>query len=135
MAVTDAYEWFNRCRQVASALRSSVSSTFGPCGHDKLLVSSASKVLITNSGYSILSSLLVQHPGTLSITYLYTLLTELKLLGFEILCIVAKVILDSVKRHSDCYGDGSTSLVIMIATAFDEVLLAHMRAAMHPSCC
>jgi chaperonin GroEL (HSP60 family) len=78
--------------QVCEALERVIATSFGPYGRDKLLVNDTSKMLITNSGYTILGSLVVTHP-------------------------VARTILDSIRVHNKRYGDGTCSIILMLSSA------------------
>src|SRR4030043_1031197 len=65
-----------------------VKSTLGPCGMDKMLVSSMGDVSITNDGATIMKELDVQNPA-------------------------AKMLVEVAKAQDNEVGDGTTSAVII----------------------
>ena len=66
----------------------SVKSTLGPCGMDKMLVTSMGDVAITNDGATIMKELDVQHPA-------------------------AKMLVEVAKAQDNEVGDGTTTAVIL----------------------
>ncbi|MBK5134138.1 thermosome subunit, partial [Candidatus Bathyarchaeota archaeon] len=72
----------------AKVIAESVKSTLGPCGMDKMLVTSFGDVAITNDGATILKELEVQHPA-------------------------AKMLVEVAKAQDDEVGDGTTTAVIL----------------------
>jgi len=65
-----------------------VKSTLGPCGMDKMLVSSMGDVAITNDGATIMKELDVQHPA-------------------------AKMLVEVAKAQDNEVGDGTTTAVVL----------------------
>jgi chaperonin GroEL (HSP60 family) len=53
---------FAHVNQAVGAICGTVSASFGPFGNDQLLLSSTNKVVITNSGHTVLDALVVAHP-------------------------------------------------------------------------
>ena len=72
----------------AKIISESVKSTLGPCGMDKMLVTSFGDVAITNDGATILKELEVQHPA-------------------------AKMLVEVAKAQDNEVGDGTTTAVIL----------------------
>ncbi len=72
----------------AKIIAESIKSTLGPCGMDKMLVTSFGDVAITNDGATILKELEVQHPA-------------------------AKMLVEVAKAQDDEVGDGTTTAVIL----------------------
>ena len=72
----------------AKAVAEAVKSTLGPCGMDKMLVSSMGDVAITNDGATIMKELDVQHPA-------------------------AKMLVEVAKAQDNEVGDGTTTAVIL----------------------
>ena len=72
----------------AKIVAESVKSTLGPCGMDKMLVSSMGDVAITNDGATIMKELDVQHPA-------------------------AKMLVEVAKAQDNEVGDGTTTAVIL----------------------
>lgn len=81
----------NACQQVASTIR----TTLGPRGMDKLIIDSKGAVTITNDGATILKKLDVVHP-------------------------VARTIVDIAKSQDAEIGDGTTSVVVLAAEILRE---------------
>ena len=72
----------------AKIIAESVKSTLGPCGMDKMMVTSFGDVAITNDGATILKELEVQHPA-------------------------AKMLVEVAKAQDNEVGDGTTTAVIL----------------------
>jgi archaeal chaperonin len=72
----------------AKMVAEAVKSTLGPCGMDKMLVSSMGDVAITNDGATIMKELDVQHPA-------------------------AKMLVEVAKAQDNEVGDGTTTAVIL----------------------
>src|SRR4030067_3485557 len=72
----------------AKIVAESVKSTLGPCGMDKMLVSSMGDVAITNDGATIMKELDVQHPA-------------------------AKMLVEVAKAQDNEVGDGTTTAVVL----------------------
>jgi thermosome len=72
----------------AKIVADAVKSTLGPCGMDKMLVSSMGDVAITNDGATIMKELDVQHPA-------------------------AKMLVEVAKAQDNEVGDGTTTAVIL----------------------
>ena len=72
----------------AKIVAEAVKSTLGPCGMDKMLVTSFGDVAITNDGATILKELDVQHPA-------------------------AKMLVEVAKAQDNEVGDGTTTAVIL----------------------
>jgi thermosome len=72
----------------AKIVAESVKSTLGPCGMDKMLVTSMGDVAITNDGATIMKELDVQHPA-------------------------AKMLVEVAKAQDNEVGDGTTTAVIL----------------------
>jgi len=72
----------------AKIVAEAVKSTLGPCGMDKMLVSSMGDVAITNDGATIMKELDVQHPA-------------------------AKMLVEVAKAQDNEVGDGTTTAVIL----------------------
>jgi len=66
-------------------LSDAVAPSLGPAGCDALMRSQSGAAILTNSGAAILQNLTVKHP-------------------------ILRVMLNTIKRHADIYGDGSTSM-------------------------
>lgn len=81
----------NACQLVASTIR----TTLGPRGMDKLIIDGKGTVTITNDGATILKKLDVAHP-------------------------VAKTIVDIAKSQDAEIGDGTTSVVVFAAEFLKE---------------
>jgi thermosome len=72
----------------AKIVSETVKSTLGPCGMDKMLVTSFGDVAITNDGATIMKELDVQHPA-------------------------AKMLVEVAKAQDNEVGDGTTTAVIL----------------------
>src|SRR3989337_4051898 len=72
----------------AKIVAETVKSTLGPCGMDKMLVTSFGDVAITNDGATIMKELDVQHPA-------------------------AKMLVEVAKAQDNEVGDGTTTAVIL----------------------
>src|SRR4030067_649843 len=72
----------------AKIVAESVKSTLGPCGMDKMLVSSFGDVAIANDGATIMKELDVQHPA-------------------------AKMLVEVAKAQDNEVGDGTTTAVVL----------------------
>jgi thermosome len=72
----------------AKTVAEAVKSTLGPCGMDKMLVTSMGDVAITNDGATIMKELDVQHPA-------------------------AKMLVEVAKAQDNEVGDGTTTAVIL----------------------
>jgi len=72
----------------AKIVAETVKSTLGPCGMDKMLVSSFGDVAITNDGATIMKELDVQHPA-------------------------AKMLVEVAKAQDNEVGDGTTTAVVL----------------------
>jgi chaperonin GroEL (HSP60 family) len=72
----------------AKIVAEAVKSTLGPCGMDKMLVSSFGDVAITNDGATIMKELDVQHPA-------------------------AKMLVEVAKAQDNEVGDGTTTAVVL----------------------
>src|SRR4030066_1343123 len=72
----------------AKIVAESVKSTLGPCGMDKMLVSSMGDVAITNDGATIMKELDVQPPA-------------------------AKMLVEVAKAQDNEVGDGTTTVVVL----------------------
>src|SRR3972149_7666764 len=72
----------------AKIVAEAVKSTLGPCGMDKMLVSSFGDVAITNDGATIMKELDVQHPA-------------------------AKMLVEGAKAQDNEVGDGTTTAVVL----------------------
>src|SRR5450759_724310 len=72
----------------AKMVAEAVKSTLGPCGMDKMLVTSMGDVAITNDGATIMKELDVQHPA-------------------------AKMLVEVAKAQDNEVGDGTTTAVIL----------------------
>ena len=72
----------------AKIVAETVKSTLGPCGMDKMLVTSMGDVAITNDGATIMKELDVQHPA-------------------------AKMLVEVAKAQDNEVGDGTTTAVIL----------------------
>jgi thermosome len=72
----------------AKIVAEAVKTTLGPCGMDKMLVSSFGDVAITNDGATILKELDVQHPA-------------------------AKMLVEVAKAQDNEVGDGTTTAVVL----------------------
>ena len=72
----------------AKVVAEAVKSTLGPCGMDKMLVSSMGDVAITNDGATIMKELDVQHPA-------------------------AKMLVEVAKAQDNEVGDGTTTAVVL----------------------
>lgn len=81
----------NACQMVASTIR----TTLGPRGMDKLIIDAKGAVTITNDGATILKKLDVAHP-------------------------VARTIVDIAKSQDAEIGDGTTSVVVFAAEFLKE---------------
>ena len=78
-------------KSVASTLRSSL----GPKGLDKLLVSPDQEVTVTNDGATILEKMEVQHP-------------------------VAKLMVELSQSHDNEVGDGTTGIVVLAGALLEQ---------------
>jgi thermosome len=72
----------------AKIVAEAVKSTLGPCGMDKMLVTSMGDVAITNDGATIMKELDIQHPA-------------------------AKMLVEVAKAQDNEVGDGTTTAVIL----------------------
>ena len=72
----------------AKIVAETVKSTLGPCGMDKMLVSSMGDIAITNDGATIMKELDVQHPA-------------------------GKMLVEVAKAQDNEVGDGTTTAVIL----------------------
>src|SRR4030042_496764 len=72
----------------AKIVAEAVKSTLGPCGMDKMLVTSFGDVAITNDGATIMKELDVQHPA-------------------------AKMLVEVAKAQDNEVGDGTTTAVVL----------------------
>jgi thermosome len=72
----------------AKTVAETVKSTLGPCGMDKMLVSSLGDVIITNDGATIMKELDVQHPA-------------------------GKMLVEVAKAQDNEVGDGTTTAVVL----------------------
>src|SRR5512135_2338862 len=72
----------------AKIVAEAVKTTLGPCGMDKMLVSSMGDIAITNDGATIMKELDVQHPA-------------------------AKMLVEVAKAQDNEVGDGTTTAVIL----------------------
>jgi len=72
----------------AKIVAEAVKSTLGPCGMDKMLVTSMGDVAITNDGATIMKELDVQHPA-------------------------AKMLVEVAKAQDNEVGDGTTTAVVL----------------------
>ncbi|HEX9861747.1 MAG TPA: thermosome subunit beta [Candidatus Bathyarchaeia archaeon] len=72
----------------AKIVAETVKTTLGPCGMDKMLVSSMGDVAITNDGATIMKELDVQHPA-------------------------AKMLVEVAKAQDNEVGDGTTTAVVL----------------------
>jgi chaperonin GroEL (HSP60 family) len=72
----------------AKIVAETVKSTLGPCGMDKMLVTSFGDVAITNDGATIMKELDVQHPA-------------------------AKMLVEVAKAQDNEVGDGTTTAVVL----------------------
>ncbi len=72
----------------AKIVAETVKTTLGPCGMDKMLVSSTGDVAITNDGATIMKELDVQHPA-------------------------AKMLVEVAKAQDNEVGDGTTTAVVL----------------------
>jgi len=81
----------NACQLVASTIR----TTLGPRGMDKLIIDGKGAVTITNDGATILKKLEVVHP-------------------------VARTLVDIAKSQDSEIGDGTTSVVVLAAEILKE---------------
>ncbi len=72
----------------AKIVAEAVKTTLGPCGMDKMLVSSMGDVAITNDGATIMKELDVQHPA-------------------------AKMLVEVAKAQDNEVGDGTTTAVVL----------------------
>lgn len=72
----------------AKVIAETVKTTLGPCGMDKMLVSSTGDVAITNDGATIMKELDVQHPA-------------------------AKMLVEVAKAQDNEVGDGTTTAVVL----------------------
>jgi thermosome len=72
----------------AKIVAEAVKTTLGPCGMDKMLVSSLGDVAITNDGATIMKELDVQHPA-------------------------AKMLVEVAKAQDNEVGDGTTTAVVL----------------------
>ena len=72
----------------AKIVAETVKTTLGPCGMDKMLVTSMGDVAITNDGATIMKELDVQHPA-------------------------AKMLVEVAKAQDNEVGDGTTTAVVL----------------------
>ena len=72
----------------AKIVAETVKSTLGPCGMDKMLVSSMGDITITNDGATIMKELDVQHPA-------------------------GKMLVEVAKAQDNEVGDGTTTAVVL----------------------
>ncbi|GKT15427.1 T-complex protein 1 subunit alpha [Aduncisulcus paluster] len=91
----------------ASGVATSVRSTYGPVGCDKLLVSVVGDVLITNDGATIVSHLSEKHPA-------------------------ARHIIEAAGRQDEEVGDGTTSVVLLTADLLQRATVLVSRGV-HPT--
>src|SRR5262245_5565781 len=66
-------------------------------GRDKMLVSATNRVVLTNSGYSILQSLITEHP-------------------------ICRYLISIITQHSARYGDGATALTLSIHASLQQMI-------------
>lgn len=78
-------------KSIASTLRSSL----GPKGLDKLIVSPDQEITVTNDGATILDKMEVQHP-------------------------VAKLMVELSKSHDNEVGDGTTGIVVLAGALLEQ---------------
>jgi T-complex protein 1 subunit epsilon len=78
-------------RYVASSLRSSL----GPKGLDKLMVSPDQEVTVTNDGATIVEKMEIQHP-------------------------VARLMVELSKSHDNEVGDGTTGIVVLAGALLEQ---------------
>ena len=81
--------------EAAKAISSSVRSTLGPRGMDKMLVDSLGDIVITNDGVTILKEMDVEHPA-------------------------AKMLVEVSKTQDSFVGDGTTTAVIIAGSLLSE---------------
>lgn len=79
----------------AKIVAEAVKTTLGPCGMDKMLVTSFGDVSITNDGATIMKDLDVQHPA-------------------------AKMLVEVAKAQDNEVGDGTTTAVILAGGLLDK---------------
>lgn len=81
--------------EAAKAISTSVRSTLGPRGMDKMLVDSLGDIVITNDGVTILKEMDVEHPA-------------------------AKMMVEVSKTQDSFVGDGTTTAVIVAGALLSE---------------
>ncbi|NIU39263.1 thermosome subunit [Candidatus Bathyarchaeota archaeon] len=79
----------------ARVIAEAISTTLGPRGMDKMLVSSIGDITITNDGAAILDEIDVQHPA-------------------------AKMMVEVAKTQDDMVGDGTTTAVVLSGALLKE---------------
>ncbi|MEM4834716.1 MAG: TCP-1/cpn60 chaperonin family protein, partial [Ferroplasma sp.] len=79
----------------AKAIATSIRSTLGPRGMDKMLVDSLGDIVITNDGVTILKEMDVEHPA-------------------------AKMMVEVSKTQDSYVGDGTTTAVIIAGALLDQ---------------
>lgn len=75
-------------------------------GRDKLIRTTPSSILVTNSGYTILQALKLSHP-------------------------FGKFILNAVQIHTERYGDGACTFIIYLASALRALLSCTSKYSIH----
>ncbi|SMD31153.1 thermosome subunit beta [Picrophilus oshimae] len=93
--------------EAAKAIATSIRSTLGPRGMDKMLVDSLGDIVITNDGVTILKEMDIEHPA-------------------------AKMMVEVSKTQDSYVGDGTTTAVI-IAGALLEQAQALVNQNVHPT--
>ncbi len=79
----------------AKAIATSIRSTLGPRGMDKMLVDSLGDIVITNDGVTILKEMDVEHPA-------------------------AKMMVEVSKTQDSYVGDGTTTAVVLAGALLDQ---------------
>ncbi len=93
--------------EAAKAIATSVRSTLGPRGMDKMLVDSLGDIVITNDGVTILKEMDVEHPA-------------------------AKMLVEVSKTQDSFVGDGTTTAVIIAGSLLAEAE-ALIKQNVHPT--
>jgi hypothetical protein len=90
-----------------------------------MLVSATNRVLITNSGHTILQSLVTSHPGVTQLIRDDRLAKSRS--HFELCCVcvccvvVCRLLISSITAHSARFGDSATALTLMTHAALTHI--------------
>ena len=83
--------------RLVSSIETILRPTFGPCGGDVLVETATGGIITSSDGSALLQSLGIAHP-------------------------IAKLLVDAALKRKEGHGDGASTLVLMVAAAFREIL-------------